>query len=116
MRRRVLTSPWNSNAFRSLPLTGPTVARTLRRTDRDMDPTSCAARLVSLDVCLGWIASVASKLSCAGGGTDPGLVEAFVWDMPSQRRELSRVRAGSSFKVALVNNCRACLLIGLLSV
>lgn len=73
------------------------MAKTLRRKDRDTEPISCEARVLSLDVTLGWTASVASRASCAGGGMEPGFVEAFAWDIPSQRRELSRFRADSSF-------------------
>lgn len=57
---------------------------------------------------------MASRASCAGGGMEPGFVEAFAWDMPSHRRELSKFRAESSFNgvfcqypaIALLGLCR----------
>lgn len=74
LRRRRPVSPRKRKASRRFALTGPTVARTVRRYDMAREDTSWAAESASLEVYLGWIARVASTAIWAGGATQPGLV------------------------------------------
>lgn len=100
LRRRRPFSPRKRKASRRLALTGPTVARTVRRYDMARDDTSWEAASASLEVYLGWIARVASTAIWAGGATQPGLAGAWAGGMPSQSRLFSRFRAAMSSRFA----------------